>query len=225
MTTTKIIQGDMFKLLPEMESNSFDYIFTSPPYNRKRNDKYKYYDDTVNYAKMLNFLADQSLRLAKDYAFINVQKNYYNKKQVFDFMGRYSDRIVEAFIWNKSNPMPASGHNITNGYEFVIALSTAHKSLKARNTYTKNVITTPVNSSNAYKKVHKAVMSEDFAKTFFSKFVEPNKRVLDPFSGLATTGLACIRNSDDYVGIEVVPEYVKLSKERLSERNAEIALF
>ena len=68
-------------------------------------------------------------------------------------------------------------------------------------------------------------MSEDFAKTFFGKFVEPNKRVLDPFSGLATTGLACISNSDDYVGIEVVPEYIKLSRERLNERNAEIALF
>ena len=225
MTATEIIQGDMFKLLPEMGENSFDYIFTSPPYNRERNDKYKYYDDSIDYTKMLNFLADQSLRIAKDYVFINVQKNYYNKKQVLDFMGRFSDKIVEVFIWNKTNPMPARGHNITNSYEFVIALSTAHKSLKARSTYTKNVITTSVNSNNTYKKIHKAVMSEDFAKTFFSKFVEPNKRVLDPFSGLATTGLACISNSDDYVGIEVVPEYVKLSRERLNERNAEIALF
>lgn len=30
MTETKIIQGDMFKLLPQMDDNSFDYIFTSP---------------------------------------------------------------------------------------------------------------------------------------------------------------------------------------------------
>lgn len=214
----------MFKLLPKMEDDSFDYIFTSPPYNRKRNDKYKYYDDAINYTEMLNFLADQSLRLAKDYVFINVQKNYYNKKQVFDFIGHYSDKIAEIFIWNKSNPMPASGHNITNSYEFVIALSMAHNSLKARSTYTKNIITTPVNSSNAYKKVHKAVMSEEFAKTFFNKFIEPNKIVLDPFSGLATTGLACIDNSNDYVGVEIVPEYVELSQERLNKRKTEITL-
>lgn len=225
VTTTKIIQGDAFKLLPEMGENSFDYVFTSPPYNRKRNDKYKYYDDSIDYAKMLNFLANQSLRIAKDYVFINVQKNYYNKKQVLDFMGNFSDKIVEVFIWNKTNPMPANGYNITNSYEFVIALSTAHKSLKARKTYTKNVITTSVNSNNVYKKIHKAVMSEDFAKTFFRKFVEPNKKVLDPFSGLATTGLACMNNNDDYVGIEVVPEYAKLSQERLNERNTEIVLF
>lgn len=58
MTETEIIEGDMFKIMPQIEDNSFDYIFTSPPYNRKRNDKYKYYDDTIDYAKMLNFLAD-----------------------------------------------------------------------------------------------------------------------------------------------------------------------
>lgn len=224
MTKTKIIEGDMFKIMSELEDNSFDYVFTSPPYNRKRNDKYAFYDDSVDYANMLEFLARESMRVAKDYVFINVQKNYYNKKDVFNFLGEFSNSIAELIVWSKSNPMPASGHNITNGYEFVIALSASHKSLKARSTYTKNVITTPVNSSNPYKKVHKAVMSEEFAKTFFSKFVEPNKRVLDPFSGLATTGLACISNSDDYVGIEVVPEYVKLSKERLSAKNVEISL-
>lgn len=83
MTTTEIIQGDMFKLLPEMRENSFDYIFTSPPYNRERNDKYKYYDDSTDYTKMLNFLADQSLRIAKDYVFINVQKKLLQQKASF----------------------------------------------------------------------------------------------------------------------------------------------
>lgn len=83
VTTTEIVQGDMFKLLPEMGENSFDYIFTSPPYNRERNDKYKYYDDSIDYTKMLNFLADQSLRIAKDYVFINVQKKLLQQKASF----------------------------------------------------------------------------------------------------------------------------------------------
>lgn len=87
VTTTEIVQGDMFKLLPEMGENSFDYIFTSPPYNRERNDKYKYYDDSIDYTKMLNFLADQSLRIAKDYVFINVQKKLLQQKASFGFHG------------------------------------------------------------------------------------------------------------------------------------------
>lgn len=31
MTETEIITGDMFKIMPQIEDNSFDYIFTSPP--------------------------------------------------------------------------------------------------------------------------------------------------------------------------------------------------
>lgn len=68
-------------------------------------------------------------------------------------------------------------------------------------------------------------MNEDFAKEFFSKFIEPNKRVLDPFSGLATTGIACMNNDDDYVGIEIVPKYADLSRKRLKEKDNEITLF
>jgi site-specific DNA-methyltransferase (cytosine-N4-specific) len=174
---------------------------------------------------MLKFLANEGLRVAREYVFINVQKNYYNKKEVLDFLGEFSNSIAELIIWNKCNPMPASGHNITNGYEFVIALTKTGKPLKARKSYTKNIITTPVNSNNVYKKIHKAVMNEDFAKEFFSKFIEPNKRVLDPFSGLATTGIACMNNDDDYVGIEIVPKYADLSRKRLKEKGNEIALF
>lgn len=225
MTKTEIIEGDMFKIMPQIGDGSFDYVFTSPPYNRKRNDKYAFYDDSIDYAKMLDFLAREGMRVAKDYVFINVQKNYYNRKEVLNFLGEFSNSIAELIIWNKSNPMPASGHNITNGYEFVIALTKTGKPLKARKTYTKNIITTPVNSNNIYNKIHKAVMNEDFAKEFFSKFIEPNKRVLDPFSGLATTGIACMNNGNDYVGIEIVPEYVELAKKRLNEKNSEIRLF
>lgn len=225
MTETKIIEGDMFKIMPQIEDNSFDYIFTSPPYNRKRNDKYAFYDDSVDYTKMLEFLAREGMRVARDYVFINVQKNYYNKKEVLNFLGEFSSSIAELIVWNKYNPMPASGHNITNGYEFVIVLTKTGKPLKARKSYTKNIITTPVNSTNAYKKIHKAIMNEDFAKEFFSDFVEPNKRVLDPFSGLATTGIACMNNNDDYVGIEIVPKYAELSRQRLKEKDNEITLF
>lgn len=42
-----IYNDDCFKVLSEVEDKSVDYTFTSPPYNRKRNDKYSFYDDTI----------------------------------------------------------------------------------------------------------------------------------------------------------------------------------
>jgi DNA modification methylase len=47
--------------------------------------------------------------------------------------------------------------------------------------------------------------------------------VLDPFSGMATTGLASIRYKQNYVGIELNKEYQAHSRQRLSE-NSDIFL-
>ncbi len=44
-----------------------------------------------------------------------------------------------------------------------------------------------------------------------------NCRVLDPFSGTATTGVVCLGNDIDYTGIELNEEYIKVSKERLDD--------
>lgn len=47
--------------------------------------------------------------------------------------------------------------------------------------------------------------------------------ILDPFSGSASTGVACIRNGWDYIGIEAMPEYAAMSRRRLAHTEAEHA--
>ena len=213
----RIIHGNSLELLPRYNENSFDYVFTSPPYNRKRNDKYSAYNDNqFNYYEMLCDVIDNSLRIAKNYVFINLQKNYYNKQDIFRIIGKYSNRLIDMIIWNKSNPMPAQGKHITNSYEFVLVLSDNYKSLQANHTYTKNIITTPVYSNNPYKSIHRAVMSDKFCNEFFEKFIKPNSSVLDPFSGLGTTGEACLKHKCFYTGIELSKLYFDESIKRLS---------
>lgn len=46
--------------------------------------------------------------------------------------------------------------------------------------------------------------------------------VLDPFNGAATTGVVCKRLKRDYIGIELNPEFVKLSNERLEHVEQEM---
>ena len=43
-----------------------------------------------------------------------------------------------------------------------------------------------------------------------------NDLVLDAFNGSGTTGVSCIKNERRYVGIELDPVYVALSKKRFS---------
>lgn len=63
--------------------------------------------------------------------------------------------------------------------------------------------------------------------TFPEKLIEPcilagtsnsgGATVLDPFSGAGTTGVVCAKLGREYIGIEINPEYVKMSEERIAE--------
>ena len=41
--------------------------------------------------------------------------------------------------------------------------------------------------------------------------------VLDPFNGSGSTGVACKKHNRRYIGIELNPNYVKMSEERIKE--------
>ncbi len=74
--------------------------------------------------------------------------------------------------------------------------------------------------------------SSHFA-TFPEALVEPmvmagsakGDTVLDPFSGAATTGLVALKLGREYIGIELNPEYVEMSKRRLDPVDAQPTLF
>lgn len=210
---------DCFKGFSLMEEKSVDYVFTSPPYNRKRNDKYVFYEDKVDWLNLLDMLVKSSFKVLKDdgYLFLNIQKNYYNKVDFFRFLGLYADYIVEQIIWGKNNPMPTSGYNISNAYEVILVLQPHKKSLKGNSTYTKNLFMTNVNSKNKYKDIHKAVMNIDIARLIFDDFITKNSIILDPFMGVGTTAITCLEKECSYIGFEINQEYVTVANNRIAE--------
>lgn len=200
----KVLQGDCLKILPTLPDKSFDFTFTSPPYNRKRNDKYTHYDDTEqDYYGLIEKSVLECLRLTKGHVIFNIQKNYYNKTDVLRLLGRFAEEIVEIIIWEKSNPMPAAGYAITNAYEFFLVFG--DKPLKSNTTYTKNHLTTSVHSS--MPKEHKAVMKPEVARWFIEKFTQEGDTILDPFYGMGTTGIEAEKLGRKCVGIELQKEY------------------
>lgn len=212
---------DCLEAFKNTDTNSVDYVFTSPPYNRKRNDKYAHYDDTkTDYFGFLCEVIDNSIRVAKKHVFFNIMKNYYNKADVFKIIGLYADKIVDVFIWEKTNPLPASGHSITNAYEFFIIFGSGL--LKSNNTYTKNIITTSIN--NDTNKEHKAIMNSKVSDWFIQKFTQENETILDPFMGMGTTAISCIKHNRKYVGFEIDSKYFEASKQRIKdfENNLEL---
>jgi site-specific DNA-methyltransferase (adenine-specific)/modification methylase len=213
----KIYNEDCFITMKKMPKGFVDVVFTSPPYNRKRNDKYSFYDDRIDdYYGFLRTFIDESTRVTRGNIFLNVQKNYYNKKEIFKLIGDYANKICEIFIWEKSNPMPASGFNITNAYEFIIVFG---EKIKSNRTYTKNHLTTSVAVMN---KDHKAVMHEKTAEFFIENFTQKKDTIYDPFMGCGTTALVSRRLERNFIGSEILPEYCRIAEERLKKNEINI---
>ena len=214
MERNLIYNIDCFDGFKKLEDKSIDHTFTSPPYNRKRNDKYEHHNDCIDdYFGWLCNVIDECLRVTKGFVFFNIMKNYYNKQDVFKLIGKYSEQIVEIVIWEKINPLPANGNNITNAYEFFIVFG--NSPLKSNTTYTKNIISTAVNSEMTSE--HKAIMKEDVADWFIKKFTNEGDLILDCFMGAGTTAIVCKYLKRDFIGFEIQKEYVELSERRIYE--------
>ena len=74
-------------------------------------------------------------------------------------------------------------------------------------------------------KGHSAAFPIDLPKWFIKLFTESNGLVLDPFLGSGTTALAAIELGRNYTGIEINPEYVELSKERINGTQLSLDIF
>ena len=210
-----LIQGDCFEQMPKLETQSVDMVITSPPYNRKRNDKYNNHTDIKrDYVAFLVLAINDCLRVCKGNVFFNLQKNTYNKQDVHKIMGIFSDKIIEVLIWKKSNPMP--NPHLINAYEYILVLSENNKSLKANKTYTLNHFTTPVYSGNPYKKIHRAVMHPDACAYMIDNFSKEGDTVLDPFMGVGTTGAVCKNRKRNFIGIELDKTYFEICEAGLT---------
>ena len=80
--------------------------------------------------------------------------------------------------------------------------------------YPNNVIHMGTESSN---RSHSAVFPVALPSWFINLFTQPGDAVLDPFVGSGSTAVAALTLGRRYIGIDVIPEYVDLSHERIKE--------
>ena len=224
-----IEQGDCMKLMKLLPDNSIDVVFTSPPYNRIRNDTYEDYDDvSPDYLQMLQTVTDECLRIVKDKVIINIQQNYFNKKEVFKYIGMYADKIACVVVWTKTNPQPSNNYNkeentrsVTNAFEYFFILNENGKKFRVYGEEnTLNCISTSVNSKHF--KGHGAVMKKEVADWFIKKFTKEHDIVLDPFLGTGTTAVCCVEQDRHYIGFELSEKYFDIACKRLDDTEEKI---
>ncbi len=72
-------------------------------------------------------------------------------------------------------------------------------------------------TTKPYKEAHFAVYPPDLIEPCILAGTKEGDTVLDPFNGSGTTGEVAIRHNRFYIGCELNPDYVRLTKKRLSK--------
>ena len=232
-----LVCADCMDVLTQMGDCSVDVTFTSPPYNdsakterdieTKRHmkyDKVEYRDDWLDWQIQV---IDQLIRVTKRYVLYNVQAILSNKEDVYRLIGHYAEQIHQIFIWYKPNAQPQTyAHRIGNSYEMVILFrGKKFKNLYVNSEHYNNVIVQNINSNRTYSNVHRAMMSEPFSDEIIREFTQKNDIVFDPFMGLATTGVSCVKFGRKFVGTEINEPYYLLAVERLQAEASKVSFF
>jgi len=237
----KIILGNAERMA-DLPENSIHLMVTSPPYNVS-----KTYDTDLSlteYLDMLQNVLAETYRVLVDggRACINVanvgRKPYLPlSDHISRTMHEIGFQMRGEVIWNKSagagvsmawgSWKSASNPVLRDVHEYILIFSkgsfTRKKPVDKENTITREQFMEwtksiwNMNPESARRVGHPAPFPLELPYRLIQLYTFKNDIVLDPFMGSGTTALAALQSGRLFVGYETEPEYIRLTKERLSD--------
>lgn len=233
-----VICGDS-RSMKELPDNSVHLMITSPPYNVS-----KEYDKDLSlkeYKDMLFEVFDETKRVLVDggRACINVanlgRKPYIPLHSlIIEIMDELGFLMRGEIIWNKgasASPsvawgsfLSASNPVLRDVHEYILVYSKSdfkRNKMNKKSTiekeefieFTKSIWTFP--TASAKKIGHPAPFPLELPSRLIKLYSFEGDVILDPFVGSGTTLVAAKKLGRNYVGYDISPEYVELSKRRL----------
>lgn len=216
----------------------------NPNHRRKSQSDYSFYsayDDAKTpeqYMHAMIQLFQKLQRLVKPTGVVLFNMSYCSKsaslpyRVVVEIEKNTKWRIRDTIFWKKRNAMPfqSSPRNLSRITEMIFVFSQkekfdTNKQVKSINERTQqkfyenitNFIEAPSHDGRETRKHHKATFSCSLVEQLIEIYFSQGSVILDPFSGMGTTGVACIRKRMKYILIEIDPKYAKLSEKRLNK--------
>jgi site-specific DNA-methyltransferase (adenine-specific)/modification methylase len=237
-TDCKLLHGDCLELMKEIPDDSVDIVLTSPPYNmnlRIRNGKYcsrqivkelstkyKNFSDNLpmnEYYEFNKSVISECLRVS-DLVFYNVQFLTGNKPALFRLIGKFHLNMKEFIVWDKCNGQPAIGNGIMNSlFEVILVLQKSNPKSRHFKTaqFDRGTLSNiwRVRRGRKPAGTHGAVFPVRLAEKVIANFSYEGATILDPFSGVGTTGVACRNLNRKFIGIELDKEYFDIATKRI----------
>jgi site-specific DNA-methyltransferase (adenine-specific) len=244
-----LYRGDCLQVLDEMPAESVDLIFADPPYflsnggitckSGKMVEVHKGRWD-VSRGVEENHKFNQAWlaacqRVLKPDGAIFVSGTRHVIFSVGFAMQQLGFKILNDIVWYKVTPPPnLSCRYFTHGTELILWAARdgrskhffAYQDMKQENggKQMQNLwsLRPPLKAEKRHGK-HPTQKPLRLLERIVRAASQPDQLVLDPFSGSATTGMACARLGRRYVGIELDPDFLDLAIARFRDLDNEVA--
>lgn len=233
----KVINGDCIEVMKSFSDNSFDLIFTSPPYAGVKTwkEKNERFEDMIKRLKELNLSAlKECSRLIREGRFIvwNITDIPYNETLIPNVSDTINYAVYELklnyiaeVIWDKgiSRILPSvlKTKPVIPSYNHEHLLFFCKGKKKRINERIDRNHVNLLNSIWKFRAVMKNRITTPFpielAKSVIELTTIKNEDVLDCFSGQGTTLIACKLLDRNCIGIEIREDLCKLTEELLNK--------
>jgi modification methylase len=231
----KIICGDCISIMKQMPDECLDLVVTSPPYNLKNStgngmkggrggkwknaalvNGYSHHNDNMpheEYVQWQRNCLSEMFRLIKSDGAI-----FYNHKWRVQ-SGILQDRqdIISGFpvrqiiIWRRKGGINFNPGYFLPTYEVIYLIAKPKFKLAPRANAHGDIWEFTQEMNNIHPAPFPVALIDRIISSTLAQLI------LDPFLGSGTTAVAASLLGRDYIGIELSPEYCKLSEERLSK--------
>ena len=225
MSSIDLRLGDCLDVLKNIPDNSVDLVVTDPPYDihagfgggiMKGHDK--------EYLNQINTMSSGFSTEALDEICRIIKKiNCYffcSKKQIIpltDYFVKQKKCNWDLLVWCKTNPVPACCNKYLTDKEYILFFR--EKGVKILGSFStkKTYYITPLNQKDKKIYGHPTIKPLEIVENLIINSSLEGWRVLDPFMGSGTTGVACKRLKRDFIGIEIDQNYFATAKERIDK--------
>lgn len=226
--------GDANSIIKELKANpafKVNHIITDPPYNISQINNFSTLRGNragIDFgSRDLNFNVCSWIKdfvdVLDDNGSLIIFCSYLYISFIAQEMKANGIEVKDVLVWQKSNPMPRNmNRRYVQDMEFAIwgvkkgAKRTFNK--ESDKPYLRSLFKAPI-VSGSEKLNHPTQKSLQIMSDIIKIHTNKNDVILDPFSGTASTGEACLINGRKYIGIEITPKYYELSVKRLSKYN------
>lgn len=225
----KIVYGDAYKLVKELDDKSIDLVIIDPPYNFVNGVGNNAYSGGGIFGKQKRKyhteLENNNLIIGINYSFlkelIRVMKkiNIYiwcNKNQIKDYLNFFKDYNLDLLTWHKLNPIPTCSNKYLSDTEYLLFFR--ENGVKVYGTYEtkKKFYITDTNKADKDKFYHPTIKPIEIIENLIINSSKENDIVLDTFIGSGTTAVACINTNRHFIGFENNAKWFKIANDRIN---------